>query len=85
MSFLELAGAVAIIHVLAAASPGPDFFLTLRNSLIYSRRSGVFTAIGFAAGNLVHISYCFLGLAVLLKHNPQILFWVRMAGGANLS
>ena len=85
MSFFYLAATVALVHLLAAASPGPDFFLAVRNSLMFNRRTGVFTAVGFALGNLVHISYCFLGIAVLLQHHPEIAQWVKIAGALYLA
>jgi RhtB (resistance to homoserine/threonine) family protein len=85
MSFIYLAATVALVHLLAAASPGPDFFLAVRNSLMFNRRTGVFTAVGFALGNLVHISYCFLGIAVLLQHHPEIAQWVKIAGALYLA
>jgi len=85
MHFIYLAATVALVHFLAAASPGPDFFLAVRNSLMFNRRTGVFTAVGFALGNLVHISYCFLGIAVLLQHHPEIAQWVKLAGALYLA
>jgi len=85
MHFIYLAATVALVHLLAAASPGPDFFLAVRNSLLFNRRTGVFTAIGFALGNLIHISYCFLGIAVVLQHHPEIAFWVKLAGALYLT
>src|SRR5258708_15928445 len=48
---------VAILHFLAVISQGPDFIMITRNALIYSRRSGVYAAIGLALGILVHITY----------------------------
>lgn len=84
MSFLYLAGVVTLVHIMAVASPGPDFFLAVRNSLMYNRRIGVYTAMGFALGNLVHISYCFLGIAVILSQHPEIARWVKLAGALYL-
>jgi len=72
------------VHLMAVASPGPDFFLAVRNSLMYNRKMGVFTAIGFALGNLVHISYCFLGIAVMLSQHPEVSKWVKLAGALYL-
>lgn len=84
MHFIYLAATVALVHFLAAASPGPDFFLAVRNSLLFNRRAGIFTAIGFALGNLIHISYCFLGIAVILQHHPEVAQWVKIAGALYL-
>ena len=37
---------VALIHLLAVASPGPDFAIVVRESVGYGRRAGLFTAFG---------------------------------------
>ena len=36
---------VALIHLLAVASPGPDFAIVVRESVGYGRRAGLFTAV----------------------------------------
>ncbi|MDB5477655.1 MAG: lysine exporter protein LysE/YggA, partial [Alphaproteobacteria bacterium] len=43
------------VFFLALLSPGPDFVIAVRNSVLYSRRTGIFTAIGFALGVSVHV------------------------------
>ena len=42
--------AVITITLLAVISPGPDFAMVTRNSLLLSRRAGVGTALGIALG-----------------------------------
>ena len=37
---------VALIHLLAVASPGPDFAVVVRESVTHGRRAGMFTAFG---------------------------------------
>ncbi len=44
--FLAQFAAVALVHLLAVVSPGPDFAMVTRNSLVYSRKAGVYTALG---------------------------------------
>lgn len=41
---------MAIVNLLGAMSPGPDFVLVTKNSLVHSRKAGIFTAIGIALG-----------------------------------
>lgn len=43
--------AVVAITFFAVISPGPDFAMVSRNSLLLSRRTGVLTALGIAAGS----------------------------------
>ncbi|MBV8635229.1 MAG: LysE family translocator, partial [Burkholderiaceae bacterium] len=42
--------AVAVITILAVISPGADFAMVTRNSLLYGRRAGVLCALGIALG-----------------------------------
>jgi threonine/homoserine/homoserine lactone efflux protein len=39
---------VALIHLLAVASPGPDFAVVVRESVTHGRRAGTWTALGVA-------------------------------------
>ena len=57
---------VAIAHLLAVISPGPDFALITRNSLVFSRRTGVYASIGLALGILVHITYSLVGIGLII-------------------
>lgn len=81
--FLEWLG-IALIVFLAAASPGPDFVISVRNSVLYSRRTGVLTAIGIALGILVHTAYSILGIAALIAGSETIFTLVKYAGAAYL-
>jgi len=52
------------------ASPGPNLAVTLRNSLLCSRRTGVYTAaVGRAAGNLVYAIYRPIGVGVIISQS----------------
>ena len=42
---------VTVIGLLAVMSPGPDFIIVTRNSLLYSKRVGLCTAVGIALGS----------------------------------
>ena len=59
--------AIAIITLLAVISPGADFALVSRNSYLYGRKQGIYTAYGIACAVWIHISYSVLGLS-FLKH-----------------
>src|SRR5437868_2030217 len=64
-------------------SPGGNFAMVLRNSL-RSRRAGVLTALGLAAGNAVHATYSILGLAVLVAQSVTAFTALKWAGAAYL-
>ncbi len=66
------------------ASPGPNLAVTLRNSLLSSRRTGVYTAVGRAAGNLVHATYCPVGVGVIVCQSIEFVNAVKWLGAAYL-
>ncbi|GAB2469900.1 LysE family transporter [Comamonas humi] len=76
--------AVAAITVLAVISPGADFAMVTRNSLLHGRRAGLFTAAGIAAGVQLHVLYSMLGVALLLRSSPGWFGAIRLAGAAYL-
>ena len=57
---------ITLIILLAAISPGPDFAVVTKNALLYSRKSGIFTAMGVSTSLLIHSTYCILGLAIVI-------------------
>ncbi|MBI44648.1 MAG: lysine transporter LysE [Candidatus Marinimicrobia bacterium] len=57
---------IAMAHFFAVVSPGPDFFLILRQSFVYGKQKTILTSLGVATGILVHSLYCVLGLSYVL-------------------
>ncbi len=72
------------IFSLAVISPGPDFIMAVKNSIVYSRRAGVFTALGFSLGILVHASYTMLGLAAIISQSVFIFNAIKLLGAVYL-
>ncbi|NUU03403.1 LysE family translocator [Herbaspirillum robiniae] len=66
--FLLLAGA----HLLALASPGPDFLLLVRSALRHGRRHGIGAAVGIALANGMYIALALGGFS-LLQQSPALL------------
>lgn len=75
---------IALLHLLAVISPGPDFALISRNSLVYSRRTGVYSALGIALGILVHVTYCVVGVGLLIASSVVLFSMVKFLGAAYL-
>jgi len=75
---------VAAIHLLGAMSPGPDFALISRNSLVYSRKAGVYTAIGLALGILIHVSYSLIGIGLIISKSILLFSIIKYLGAAYL-
>ena len=76
--------AVVTITLLAVISPGPDFAMVSRNSLLLSRRAGVFTAMGIAGGVLVHVAYTLVGVGLLIQQSLWLFHAIKLAGAAYL-
>ena len=72
------------ITVLAVISPGADFAMVSRNSLLYSRRAGLLTALGIGAGVTVHVGYSILGVGVLVRESLALFTALKLAGAAYL-
>lgn len=72
---------VALVHLLAVASPGPDFAVMVRQSLRQSRALAWLTAAGIGTGILVHVSYSLLGIGLIIQQSLA-LFSVLKAVGA---
>ena len=84
MSFFADWLTVFIVGTIAVVSPGPDFALTLRNSLTYSRQAGIYTAIGIGAGNLVHTSYSLIGIGVIISRSIVLFNVIKWLGAGYL-
>lgn len=83
-SFFLTFSTIASLHFLAMASPGPDFAMVTRNALLYPRREAVYTALGIALGTAVHITYCVLGLALIIMQSTLIFNLLKYLGAAYL-
>lgn len=79
----ELLG-VAGLTVLIMISPGPDLALVARNTVVGGKSAGGWTSAGVLTGNLVHITYCLLGIGWLIANSIVAFTILKLAGGAYL-
>jgi len=84
MDFLIASVTVVIVTLLGAASPGPDTALILKNSLLGSRKAGLFTALGIVTGNIVYVIVALLGLGLLLTQSGSVYVAVQILGALYL-
>ncbi|XOT96525.1 LysE family translocator, partial [Alcaligenes pakistanensis] len=75
---------LALIHFLAVVAPGPDFAVTIRQSVRLGRQAGIATAIGIGAGISVHVIYTLMGVGALLHSTPWLMSVAEVVGGAYL-
>lgn len=67
-----------------AISPGPDFVMVSRNSLSYSKVSGIFTALGVATAIWIHVSYSIAGIAIVISNSILLFSIIKYLGAAYL-
>ena len=70
---------VALVHLVAVASPGPDFAMVLRQSVIFGRRPAIWTSLGIGTGIFLHVAYSLLGIGLLVRSSVlafNVLKWL---------
>ncbi|WP_455232302.1 LysE family translocator [Geopseudomonas aromaticivorans] len=75
---------VALIHLLAVASPGPDFAVVIRESVSHGRRAGLFTALGVGSGIFLHVAYSLLGIGLIVAQSERLFALLKWLAAAYL-
>ncbi|MFW6766176.1 LysE family translocator [Acinetobacter pittii] len=75
---------LALIHFMAVILPGPDFVVTVRQSVRYGYLIGCLTAIGIGVGISVHVFYTLVGIGFLIQQSEWFMSLIRTAGAAYL-
>ena len=60
---------IALVHLLAVASPGPDFAIVVKQSIAHGRRTASLTSVGIGLGILIHVAYSLLGIGVIISQS----------------
>lgn len=71
---------VLLITILAVVSPGADFALITRNSYLYGRLQGRYTAYGIACGVWIHVFYSLIALNFVRHSIPGVLQFIQYLG-----
>lgn len=82
--FLAQFAIVALAHLFAVMSPGPDFVVVTKNSLSHSRKIGIYTALGVALGISVHVAYSLLGVGFLISKSIILFNIIKILGAVYL-
>lgn len=75
---------IATLHLLAVASPGPDFAVTTRYSMSFGRRVGRWIALGIGTGILLHVAYSVLGVALIIHRYTWVYGTLLLVGAGYL-
>ncbi len=75
---------VALIHLVAAMSPGPSFVLTVRTAASEGFRTSTALAVGFGIGAILWATAAMAGLALLFQILPGLFLALKLVGAAFL-
>lgn len=76
---------VALVHLLAVASPGPDFAVMIRQAICQSRRNALLTALGIGVGIFVHVGYSLLGIGLVIQQSLVLFSILKVVGALYLT
>jgi threonine/homoserine/homoserine lactone efflux protein len=76
--------AFAVVSAIVIVTPGQDTALTIRNSLLGGRGTGLATALGVASGQAVWTLATSLGLAALVVASEPVFVALKLIGAAYL-
>jgi threonine efflux protein len=82
---LESLAMVLAIHAVALISPGPDFAVVTRTSLVSGRRAGLWAAAGVAASIGIYVLVCAFGLSLVITALPHLSYVLTYVGAAYLA
>ncbi len=81
VEFLELYS----INFVNLISPGAGFALMVRNSSLYGRKVGLYTAFGITSSSLIHKSYTLLGFGLIVSQTPWLYLAIKYLGSCYLA
>ena len=77
--------ALYFINLLNLISPGAGCLLMVRNSSLYTRQVGLYTAFGIVSSSLIHKSYSLLGFGLIVSNTPWLFAMIKYLGAGYLS
>ena len=75
---------VIIATFFAVISPGPDFAMVLKQSIIYGKKSSIYTSIGIGLGIGVHVIYTLLGIGLIISKSIILFTIIKFLGAGYL-
>ncbi|OGT37779.1 MAG: lysine transporter LysE [Gammaproteobacteria bacterium RIFCSPHIGHO2_12_FULL_37_14] len=75
---------IGLLMLMAVMLPGPDFALVIKNTILHNRRAGIFTSFGIGLAVIVHMTYCILGLALIISESLLLFSLIKYLGAAYL-
>jgi len=83
---MDISQTLVIVTIvwLAVLSPGADFAIVSKNSLLHGRAAGFASSLGIASACWVHVSYAIFGLVVIQNTVPNFFDIIKIVGAAYL-
>jgi len=75
---------IAVVHLVALLSPGPDFFFVSQTAVSRSRRQALFGVLGITLGITLWSALALLGLQLVLHRLAWLQQLIAVAGGLYL-
>ncbi len=76
--------AIAYIYFITVVSPGPDMAITMKNSILHSRKAGIYSALGTVTGMSLHFIYTITGISYLITNVPWLFRAIQLTGALYL-
>jgi threonine efflux protein len=76
---------IAVVHLVALLSPGPDFFFVSQTAVSRSRRQALFGVLGITLGITLWSALALLGLQLVLHRLAWLQELIAVAGGLYLA
>ncbi|MGN2254505.1 threonine export protein RhtC [Frateuria sp. GZRe12] len=76
---------IALVHLVALLSPGPDFFFVSQTAVSRSRKQALFGVLGITLGITLWSALALLGLQLLLHRLAWLQQAIAIAGGLYLA
>ena len=75
---------VALVHIIALMSPGPDFFFVSQTAISRSRREAMMGVLGITCGVMIWAGVALLGLNLILAQMAWLHNIIMVGGGLYL-
>ena len=81
---LTLFFTVALVHIVALMSPGPDFFFVSQTAVSRSRKEAMMGVLGITCGVMVWAGVALLGLHLIIEKMAWLHTIIMVGGGLYL-
>lgn len=84
MNYAVVLSSIFVVHVLAMLSPGPNVLVVTQTAISRTRRAGILTALGVAAGSAIWSSAALFSLNVVFAQFAWLYGELKLLGGIYL-